>query len=130
ERGGCEHDEPGDEHKAATEEVGHPRAEQEKPAVREDVAVDHPLQALLTEAEILLDRRQGDVEDRRVEDVHELDEAQQKQDRDAAPGCEGGHRPIWGGRLAAGGGVDGHESALAFSVHGSLSLMTSGRPPM
>jgi hypothetical protein len=44
-----------------------------------------PLQALLAEAEVALDRRQGDVQDRGVEHVHELDEAEQEQDRDAAP---------------------------------------------
>ena len=63
-------------------------AEQQESAVGEDVAVDHPLEALLAEAEIRPDRGQGDVQDRRVEDVHELDEAQQQQDRDASPGRE------------------------------------------
>ena len=84
-RGAGEDDEAGDEHEATSEEIGHAGAEQEKAAVGEDVAVDHPLQALLAEAEVVLDRRQRDVEDRRIQDVHELNEAQQEQDRDAAP---------------------------------------------
>ena len=77
-----EDDQAGDEHEAAAEQVGHPAAEQEEAAVGEDVAVDDPLQALLAEAEVGLDRGQRDVEDRRVEHVHELDEAEQQQDRD------------------------------------------------
>ncbi len=81
-----ENDQAGDQNAAAAEQVGHAAAEEQETAVGEDVAVDHPLQALLTEAEIALDRRQGDVEDRGVEDVHELDDAEQEQDRDAATG--------------------------------------------
>ena len=85
ERRAGEHDQAGDEDAAAAEQVGDPSAEQEEAAVGEDVAVDDPLQALLAEAEVALDRRQGDIEDRGVEDVHELDEAEQEQDGDAAP---------------------------------------------
>src|SRR5437870_8836701 len=83
ERGAREDDEPGDEHEPATEQIGHPRAEQEEAAVGEEITVDDPLQALLAEAEVVLDRRQGDVEDRGIEYVHELDEAEQQQNRDA-----------------------------------------------
>jgi len=46
----------------------------------------HPARALLAEAEIVLDRRQGDIQDRGVEHVHELDDAEQDQDRDPPPG--------------------------------------------
>ena len=81
-----EDDQAGDQNAAAAEQVGHAAAEEQETAVGEDVAVDHPLQALLSEAEIAFDRRQGDVEDRGVEDVHELDDAEQEQDRDAATG--------------------------------------------
>src|SRR6266540_987760 len=84
-RGAGEDDQPGDQDEAATEQVGHPAAEQQEAAVGEDVTVDDPLQALLAEAEVVLDRRQRDVQDRGVQDVHELDEAEQEQDRDAAP---------------------------------------------
>ena len=83
-----EHEQAGDEDEAAAEQVGHPAAEQQEAAVGEDVAVDDPLQTLLAEAEVVLDRRQGDVEDRSVEDVHELDETEQEQDRDSATSCE------------------------------------------
>jgi hypothetical protein len=85
-RGAGEHHQPCDEHQAAAEQVGHPAAQEQEATVGEDVAVDHPLQALLAEAEIVLDRRQRDVQDRGVEDVHELDEAEQDQDRHAPPG--------------------------------------------
>jgi hypothetical protein len=79
-----EHDQSRDQHPPAPQQIGHAAAEEQETAVGEDVAVDHPLQALLAEAEVALDRRQGDVQDRGVEHVHELDEAEQKQDRDAA----------------------------------------------
>jgi hypothetical protein len=79
-----EDDEAGDENEAAAEQVGHAAAEEQEAAVGEDVAVDDPLQALLTEAEVAFDRRQRDVQDRGVEDVHELDDAEQEQDRDTA----------------------------------------------
>ncbi len=60
------------------EQICQPAPQQQEAAIGEDVAVDDPLQALLTEAEVVLDRRQGDVQDRGVEDVHELDEAEQE----------------------------------------------------
>jgi hypothetical protein len=84
ERRAGEHDQPGDEDAAAPEEVGRAAAEKQEAAVGEDVAVDDPLQALLAEVEVALDRRQGDVQDRGVQHVHELDEAEQQQNRDAA----------------------------------------------
>ena len=84
-RRGGEHHQPGHQHPPPAEEVGRPGAQQEEAAEGEHVGADHPLQALLAEAEIALDRGQGDVEDRVVENVHELDEAEQEQDRDAAP---------------------------------------------
>jgi hypothetical protein len=81
-----EDNQAGDEDEATAEQIGHTSAEQQEAAVGEDVAVDDPQQALLAEAEVALDRRQGDVQDRCVEDVHELDEAEQKEDGDASPG--------------------------------------------
>ena len=51
-RGAGEHDQAGDEHAAAPEQVGGAPAEQQEAAVGEDVAVDDPLQALLAEAEV------------------------------------------------------------------------------
>jgi hypothetical protein len=56
-RGAGEDEQAGDEDEAAAEQVGHPAAEQQEAAVGEDVAVDDPQQALLAEAEVVLDRR-------------------------------------------------------------------------
>ena len=52
--------------------IGQAAAEQERAAEEDGVRRDHPLQARLREVEIRLDRRQGDVHDRDVEDDHEL----------------------------------------------------------
>jgi hypothetical protein len=50
-----EHEQARDQHPPAPEQIGHPAAEEQETAVGEDVAVDHPLQALLAEAEIARD---------------------------------------------------------------------------
>src|SRR5690606_30982948 len=47
---------------------------------------DHPGQGAAGEAEVLLDRGQRDVDDRRVQDHHELSEADQDEDRPVARG--------------------------------------------
>ena len=57
ERGEREQDQPADEDPAAADEVGGAAAEQEEAAVGEHVAADDPLQALLREAQLVLDRR-------------------------------------------------------------------------
>ena len=67
-----EEDEAGDEEAPAAEQVGHPPAEQEDAAEHDRVGGDHPLEALLAEVEVGLDRRQRHVHDRDVEDDHEL----------------------------------------------------------
>ncbi len=54
-------------------------AEQQEAAEDERVGADHPLEVLLREAEVDLDRRQGDVHDRDVEDDHELHDAQDRE---------------------------------------------------
>ena len=56
----------------AAEEVGGAATEQEEATEEERVCADDPLQVLLREAEIDLDRRERDVHDRDVEDRHEL----------------------------------------------------------
>ena len=61
------------------EHVREPPAEQQEAAEDEGVRADDPLQALLREPEIDLDRRQRDVHDRDVQDDHELDGAEQPQ---------------------------------------------------
>ena len=74
----------------ASDQVGRASAEQQEPAVGDEVAAEHPLQALLGEAQVVADRRQRDVHDRGVDDVHELDRAQQQQREHAAAGGQEG----------------------------------------
>ena len=80
ERGRREEDEAGEEHALAPDQVAGAPAEQEEAAEEQRVGVDDPLQARLGEAEVGLDRRQRDVHDRRVEDHHELREADEDED--------------------------------------------------
>ena len=70
---------PAHEDGAPPEDVGEAAAEQEKPSEDERVGADHPLQVLLRETEVELDRRQRDVHDRHVEDDHELHGAEERQ---------------------------------------------------
>jgi hypothetical protein len=62
----------GHEDTAAAEHVCEPAAEQQSSAEEDRVCSDDPLQALLREVEVGLDRRQRHVHDRDVEDHHEL----------------------------------------------------------
>src|SRR3712207_6883551 len=55
-----------------------PPREQQEPAERERVGVDHPRERRLREAEILADRRQGDVHDRDVEDDQQVAQAEDR----------------------------------------------------
>ena len=52
-------------------QVAEPSRQQQQAAEGDHVGVDDPGQLALAEAEIVLDRRQGDVDDRRVEDDHQ-----------------------------------------------------------
>ena len=84
EQGGAgEDDEAGDEEQLPPEEVGGTAAEQEKPAKDKRVRIDDPLQARGGEMEVALDRRQRHVHDRRVQDDHELGDANDHQDEPA-----------------------------------------------
>ena len=56
----------------AAEKVRGPSSQEEEAAEHERVGADHPLQVLLREPEVDLDGRQRDVDDRDVEDGHEL----------------------------------------------------------
>ena len=67
-----EEEESADEQAAPAEEVRQPAAEEQRAAEEDRVRGDDPLQARLRKAEVRLDRRQGDVDDRHVEDDHEL----------------------------------------------------------
>ena len=77
------------------EQVGGPAAEQQQPPVGDQVAGQDPLQVLHREAQVTADRGQGDVHDRGVGDVEELDRAQQQQREPAAAGRE--ERTVLGG---------------------------------
>ena len=74
-----EHDEAADEHATAAEDVGGTSAQEQEASEDERIGADHPLKVLLREAQVDLDRREGDVHDRDVEDEHELDDAQERQ---------------------------------------------------
>ena len=82
----CDEDEqPDHEHATAPEQVGSASTEQQEAAEREGVPARNPLQVRGREVERLLDRREGDVDDRDVDDEHELRRAQESE-RDPAAG--------------------------------------------
>src|SRR5919197_1310314 len=63
----------------APEQVGRPSSEQEQAAEGERVGAQHPLQALLREADVRLDRGQRHEHDRAVEDHHEEGAAEERE---------------------------------------------------
>ena len=67
------------EHAAAAEQVGHPPAQQQEAAERERVGVHDPRQVGACEVQVLADRGQRHVHDRRVDHDHELGHRQQQQ---------------------------------------------------
>jgi hypothetical protein len=62
----------GEEQSPPAEEVGEPSTEQKRAAEHDRVRGDDPLKARLREAQVDLDRGQGDIDDRDVQDDHEL----------------------------------------------------------
>ena len=68
----------------AAEEVAEAAAEQQQAAEGQGVGGDDPLAAVVGEAERLLGGRQRDVHDRRVEDDHQLGDAEDGEDGPAA----------------------------------------------
>ncbi len=72
ERAEGEEQRAGHEDTPAAEKVRGPSSQEEESSEHERVGADHPLQVLLREPEVDLDRRQRDVDDRDVEDGHEL----------------------------------------------------------
>ena len=66
-----EHAEAGHEDALAAEEVAEAAGEQEQAAEGDQVGVDDPGEARLREAEVVLDRRQRDVDDGHVEHDHQ-----------------------------------------------------------
>jgi hypothetical protein len=100
ERAEREEGQAGEEDPLATEQVGHAAAEQQESAEGDRVGGDHPLHALLGDAQVLLDRRDRDVHDRDVEDGHEERRADDPEDQPAARirlSDYVGHRvpPLW-----------------------------------
>ena len=85
-----EEDDAGEEDVLAPGEVAGSAAEQEEAAEDQGVGVDDPLQARVRHVEVRLDRRQCDVDDRRVEDDHELRQADEDEDEPRVD--TGGHR--------------------------------------
>jgi hypothetical protein len=71
-RGQREQQDAGDEDPAAPQQVAGPAAEQQQAAEGQRVGVDDPLQVAAGEVERVLDVRQCDVDDGRVEHDHEL----------------------------------------------------------
>ena len=78
ERGRGDEQESGDEDASASQQVGHSPAEQQEAAEGEHVRVHDPGKVRLREVEPLTDRREGDVDNRRVENHDELREAEQR----------------------------------------------------
>jgi hypothetical protein len=70
-RSGGEHHNAGGEHAAPSDEVGDRAGREQQGRERQGVGVDDPLQVRQRGAEILLNRRQGDVHDRDVQQQHE-----------------------------------------------------------
>ena len=70
-RGRGEEREAADEEPAVAEQVAEPAAQQQEAAEGQQVGVDDPGQRGLGEAEVLADRGQRHVHDRRVEDDHQ-----------------------------------------------------------
>jgi len=72
ERGHGEQGQAADEEPAPAEEVGEAASEEKRAAEEDRVGRDDPLKACLGEPEVRLDRGERHVDDRHVEDDHEL----------------------------------------------------------
>ena len=75
-RGDREERDADQEQAPVSEEIAEPPAEQQKAAEGEQIGIDDPGERRLGEAEVLPDRRQCDVHDRRVEDDHQVAQAE------------------------------------------------------
>ena len=85
-----EHREPDEEDAAPPEEVGGAPTEKEETGERQGVRVQYPLELRRREAQAVLDRRQCHIDDRDVQQHHELSDARQGEDhpvRGAARCC-------------------------------------------
>ena len=99
---------------AAPEQVGEPPAGDDRHPEHEAVGVDHPLRGADVDVEVLLDRRQGDVQRREVVGDHDHAEAHRDQ----------GHRRARLDPVGVACGRAGHRSSSANS-RGSLVQMPS-----
>jgi hypothetical protein len=75
------------------EEVAQPPSEQKETPERDQVGVHDPRERGCGKAEICADRRQCDVHDRRVENDHEVAEAEDEEREPALPAFEA-HGPF------------------------------------
>ena len=105
-----------EEQPAAADEVGGAAAEEQEAAEHQRVGVDDPLQLLGAQIEIGLDRRQGDVDDRRVEHDHELREADDDEGGPAGTGGEGVGHEGERGSLRTGSGSPFHRIKTDCSI--------------
>ena len=92
-RGAAEDDQAGDEGPAPTPPVGDRGRGHHEHAHRQAVRGHDPLQPALTDGELVLDRRQGDVHDRGVEEDHEQPEARGHEHEGRMRGLRPGHHP-------------------------------------
>jgi hypothetical protein len=76
------------EEAAVPEQVAEPATEEQEAAEGQQVRVHHPGERRLREAEVVADRRQGDVHDRAVEDDHQVAEAEHVEREPAHAGVE------------------------------------------
>ena len=81
-----------------TEQVAEPSREQEEAAEGQEVGVRDPRERALRETEILTDGRQGDSDNRHVEDDHQVAEADDKQCEPAGASRHGHPLPPSGRR--------------------------------
>jgi len=77
-------EQPADEDPAPPEQVGRAAAEEEEAGERQRVGAHDPLELVAAEVELAPDRGQGDVDDRHVEDDHELRGAAQHEGPEVA----------------------------------------------
>ena len=94
-RGEDEDHQAGEEDPPFADQVAEPPDQQQQAAERDQVGVDDPGQAALAEPEVGLDRGQGDVHDRDVEDDHQDAGAEHV----AAPASGGGLLRLGGHRF-------------------------------
>ena len=83
---------PAEEHSPVAEQVAEPAAEEQEAAEREEVRVHDPRERRLGKAQVLADRRQRHVHDRRVEHDHQVAQAEDEQCEPAGAGVECAHR--------------------------------------